>query len=106
MSRISGYDRSAVRPLPGSLWVWEPEAAPALIKVTKVFWNGEEWWVKTTSLASYDLPVRLLTETYLNELGRFWGACHHVSAAAGPPPGPRTVTRKGEPLPEELITEE
>lgn len=97
---ISSYDRNAVRPLAGTLWVWEPEAAPELIKVTTVRWNGEEWWVGTRTLQEHALPSSLQRSETWNDLSRFWEACHHVAVRPGPPRG-REVTRRGSPQPDE-----
>ena len=96
---ISSYDREATRPLAGTLWVWEPEKphAVALIRVTGVRWNGEEWHV----------GARAITDgagsgEYWNDLSRFWEAAHRVSrrATAAGTPG---VTRKGAPQPDEMV---
>ena len=94
------YDREAVRPTIGSLWVWEPQRAPELVMVHEVFWNGEQWWVATISPRLSLLPSALLhTQRGLNELSRFWEACHAVVDL----PGPRGAhTRRGAPRPEEL----
>jgi hypothetical protein len=103
VSRIDSYDREATRPLVGTRWVWEPERAPTLIKVTTVRWNGEEWWIGTRTLAEEDLPESMQTigTEMWNDLSRFWEACHHVSLNAGPPSS-GGVTRAGEPKPAEL----
>lgn len=104
MSRINSYDRRAPRPLIGTLWVWEPVAAPALIKVSTVRWNGEEWWIGTRTLVEGSLPPALQTaaKESWNDLSRFWEACHHVALNAGPPRA-GGVTRRGEPAPGELV---
>lgn len=94
---ISSYDRNAVRPLAGTLWAWEPESAPALIRVTSVRWNGEEWYVGTMTLAEYVLPGSLGREVW-NDLSRFWEACHRVLAQPGPQGG---QTRHGAPRADE-----
>jgi len=103
MSRINSYDISAARPLAGTLWVWEPQAAPALVKVTRVLWNGEEWWVETQSLADYG-PFRQKLGVAWNDLSRFWEACHCVAASAGPPQT-KGITRRGDPQPDELAVD-
>lgn len=97
---VSSYDRDATRPLVGSLWAWEPEAAPALIKVTTVRWNGEEWRVGTRSLATVSLPGNLQSGEIWNDLSRFWEACHAVAES----PGPRGHTRRGAPQAGEVDT--
>lgn len=77
----------AARPEPGTLWVWEPHslAAVALIEVTRVQWNGEEWWVAARVVAAKASQVasQVVGETYWNELGRFWEACHRVAKKPG-----------------------
>ena len=90
--RIDSYQQTAIRPLPGTLWVWEPEKAPTLIKVVQVLWNGEEWWVATRGLPDAGLYSR----DDWNDLSRFWEACHAVDLAAGPPTG-RGKTRHDKP---------
>jgi len=103
---VNSYRRDAVRPLAGTLWVWEPDSphAIALIKVTRVRWNGEEWHVGARALL-YDPakplePARWTNESW-NDLSRFWEACHRVAPMAGAP----TVGgqfRRGEPQPDEV----
>jgi hypothetical protein len=66
-------------PVIGSRWVWEidQERGRALIEVLEVFWNGEEWWVRTRTLPEAPIPMLApLTDTqdHLNELDRFWEA--------------------------------
>jgi len=75
-------------PKPGSYWVWEIDAghARALIEVRKVFWNGEEWWVRTRSLLpalreKAFTPLSDPDPTDLNCLSRFWEA---VTPVGGP----------------------
>ena len=97
LRRIDSYNRTARRPLVGTLWMWEPESAPALIRVTSVVWNGEEWRVGTLPLPAPPGPERELW----NDLSRFWEACHYVRPQAGPP-GVRGATRSGTPEPDEL----
>jgi hypothetical protein len=103
---ISSYDREATRPLAGTLWVWEPEKphAVALIRVTGVRWNGEEWFVQTTTIAAAGAyPGDVVGAVNWNDLGRFWEAAHRVSrrATASGTPG---VTRKGAPQPDEQVS--
>jgi hypothetical protein len=73
---VSSYDRNAPLPGIGSIYVWELDkpAACELIRVTEVFWNGEEWWVRTVRLHQ-DIPISLGGPTsHLNDLSRFWEA--------------------------------
>jgi len=98
---ISSYDRNAARPTVGTLWAWEPETALALVKVTSVLWNGEEWFVGTRSVLDIGLPSTLGRGEVWNDLSRFWEACHYVAANPGVP-GTRGATRRGVPEPEEL----
>jgi hypothetical protein len=89
MKRVSSYDPRA--PLPGidSIWVWELDdpGACELIKVTEVFWNGEEWWVRTIKL--HDPGIFSGPTQHLNDLGRFWEAVTPVRQTRTPRP-PRT----------------
>jgi hypothetical protein len=93
MKRVSSYNPRA--PLPGidSIWVWELDdpGACQLIKVTEVFWNGEEWWVRTVRL--HDPLAGSLwaspTSAHLNDLSRFWEAVTPVRQTRTPRP-PRT----------------
>lgn len=83
MTRISSYDKTAKLPKVGTRWVWEIEKPHAreLIEVTEVFWNGEEWWVRTKSLlvdvAVMGREMRASNE-FLNDLSRFWEAATPV----------------------------
>lgn len=102
---ISGYDPEAVRPVVGSLWAWEPDKphAAALVQVTDVWWNGEEWWVGTLSPAVAAASIgRLRLRPDINELDRFWEAVHGIMVRPGPVQSRRGLTRSGRPLPEEL----
>lgn len=80
MRRVNSYDPNARLPKVGTWWVWEIDAphARSLIKVVRVDWNGEEWWVFTTRGADpgdyFDMPLA-------NDLGRFWEA---VTPVGGP----------------------
>ena len=78
----SSYEPTAKLPRKGTRWVWEADASHAisLIEVVEVFWNGEEWWVRTRSLLP---PVRRVgitafvdpdPPTDVNDLSRFWEA--------------------------------
>jgi hypothetical protein len=102
---IDSHNRTAARPVVGSLWAWEPEKphAAALIKVTSVRWNGEEWWVGTEQL----LPGAEGDEIW-NDLSRFWEACHYVAVdpgLSGAPDMALAVTLFGEPRPDEVTDE-
>lgn len=79
------YDRNALRPLPGTLWAWEPRAehARALVEVTSVRWNGEEWFVGTKALLARDTFGAVGDGEICNDLDRFWEACHYVAPEAG-----------------------
>ena len=103
-----GHGRDAARPLPGTLWVWEPDSpnAIALIKVTRTFWNGEEWHVGARALLydpSKPLEPAKWTDAQINDLPRFWEACHRVTPTAGPPAVGGQV-RRGAPQPEEGVS--
>lgn len=80
---ISSYEPNAPLPKIGSRWVWEIDqpGARALIEVTDVFWNGEEWWVRTRNL--FDSLPDSLREDALNDLSRFWEACVPVGNSKG-----------------------
>jgi hypothetical protein len=83
---VSSYDPKAPLPGVGSIYVWELDLPHAceLIKVTEVFWNGEEWWVRTERLhapAVFGDPT-----SHLNELGRFWEAVTPVREVRSPRP--------------------
>ena len=102
MTQADSHNRLAPRPLPGSLWVWEPTKpyAAALVQVVASTWNGEEWWVTTCSPHEYNFPPSIRRPTAAwNELSRFWEACHAVAAQ----PGARgnVKVRRGEPVSEE-----
>jgi hypothetical protein len=101
---------TARRPVVGSLWVWEPEKphAVALIKVTAVRWNGEEWFVGTEALAENAGEVMGTSNighgVIWNDLSHFWEACHYVAASPGPPRA-RGAVRRGEPQEGEITDE-
>jgi hypothetical protein len=76
--RIDSYDPDALLPKVGTRWVWEIEKPHAreLIEVTEVFWNGEEWWVRSKNLLRDSVQLgssQNLNET-VNDLSRFWEA--------------------------------
>jgi hypothetical protein len=77
---VSSYDENAPLPRLGTRWVWELEKphARALIEVVAVFWNGEEWWVRTSTLLPLDGWDN--SKTLVNDLSRFWEA---VTAVGG-----------------------
>lgn len=66
MKRVNSYDRNAETPAINSRWTWEPNKPFAYEEITvlEVWWNGEEWWVKTIGRG----------ETHWNDLSRFWEA--------------------------------
>jgi hypothetical protein len=101
---VSSYDPQA--PLPGvdSIWVWELDKPDAceLIRVTEVFWNGEEWWVRTVRhpmryawlISEADLPRPLRDPTeHLNDISRFWEAVTPVRQTRTPRPSIATARR-------------
>jgi helix-turn-helix protein len=79
---VSDYSEDAPRPRPGTLWVWEPEKAPELIRVTRSRWNGEQWWVATRRVSQAGWPEDPRLEVW-NELNRFWNACYAVALHSG-----------------------
>jgi len=92
--RVSSYDPDAPLPGTGSVWVWELDLPHAceLIKVTEVFWNGEEWWVRTVRLhdplANSTYPPFAKPSEHLNDLSRFWEAVTPVRETRTPRPSP------------------
>jgi hypothetical protein len=98
--RIDSYDPNAKLPKAGTHWVWELDKPHAceLIKVTEVFWNGEEWWVRTKGLmrdvAHLAHAAFLTSPESLNDLSRFWEA---VTPVGGGTHG-MTETRPPTPL--------
>lgn len=82
MTKLEAYDPKAKLPKVGTRWVWEIDQAHAraLIEVTEVIWNGEEWWVRSKSMGGESWPESLLPKPgepeggYLNDLDRFWQA--------------------------------
>lgn len=78
----SSYDRNASLPGIGGIFVWEIDkpAARALIEVVDVFWNGEEWWVRTNVLLP-DVPDD--AAEHLNDVARFWEAVTPVRERHG-----------------------
>lgn len=99
--RVSSYNPNAPLPGVGSIYVWELDVPHAceLIKVVEVFWNGEEWWVRTENLHSRTLVnsfyPRHADAVQLNDLGRFWEAVTPVREVRTPRP----------PLPDPLQSE-
>lgn len=78
--RVNSYDENAPLPGIGSIWVWELDSPSAreLIEVVEVFWNGEEWWVRTKTLLPNLTFPGSGRDTALNDVGRFWEACTPV----------------------------
>jgi len=91
MRRVNSYDPDAPLPGVGGIYVWELDQPHArdLIRVTEVFWNGEEWWVRTETLMRgpshmlFGLPG---PASYLNDVGRFWEAVTPVRETRTPRP--------------------
>ena len=101
---ISSYDRDAPRPVPGTIWAWEPEKphAAELVRVTDCRWIGEEWFVATVRVRERAFPPWPLDDLRVwNDLSRFWEACHYVQRFPGVP-GRKGVTRRGEPRADEV----
>jgi hypothetical protein len=90
--RVSSYDPNAPLPGVGSIWVWELDVphATELLKVTEVFWNGEEWWVRTARLHEHTLRNAFYPKQsdieHLNDLSRFWEAVTPVRQTRTPRP--------------------
>ena len=82
------YD--ARRPGKGSIYVWELDKpfACELIRVVKVEWNGEQWWVETVSVPSRYHQDTSDDHIQLNELSRFWEAVTPVFETHVFPPPP------------------
>lgn len=78
--KIDSYDKGAPLPKVGSRWVWEIDLPHAreLVEVAEVRWNGEEWWVGTTTLLRNQPYPPTGREIEWNDLGRFWEACKPV----------------------------
>lgn len=83
MKYIDGTNVKARIPEIGSKWVWELDKphATELIEVVKVYWNGEEWWVRTRRYPDVVPPE--LAKTYPNTLSRFSEAVTAVGSARG-----------------------
>jgi hypothetical protein len=85
--RADTHSPTAARPEPGTLWAWEPHSltAAALIEVTQLRWNGEEWWVEARVIAgkAAEFAGVKVGSLYWNELSRFWEACYRVSKSPG-----------------------
>jgi hypothetical protein len=76
--KADSYNPNAPLPKPGTRWIWEinnPNAR-ALVQVEEVTWNGEEWWVTTSTLLprTESSPPGAESLAY-NDLSRFWEAC-------------------------------
>lgn len=86
MEKVDEYDPDAKLPKAGTRWIWEIDKPHAreLLEVVDVFWNGEQWWVRTKRLGARIRVLGFDREPeggYLNELGRFWQA---VTPVGGP----------------------
>lgn len=68
----SSHDRFAPRPRAGTEWVWAPGSlwAEERVRVTRVSWNGEEWWVQTYCYSTRSLAW--------NDLEHFWDMCVYI----------------------------
>lgn len=66
VQNASSYDREAPTPDVGSRWMWGREPCT----VTRVEWNGEEWWVQTVGPSG----------RWWNDLSRFWEAVAPTTA--------------------------
>lgn len=97
------YNKTEIRPIVGSIWVWEPHSAPDLIWVTEVRWNGEEWFIRCAVSGERTIPEILIGHRpgVWNDLDRFWKACHFVRTKPGPPSKSDQV-RRGEPYSDEM----
>lgn len=103
--RVSSYTRTAVRPVVGSLWVWKPDSAPEFVRVTRVHWNGEEWWVVTEALDVLPLPLYVPPKKLAwNDLTVFWENCHYIAPHPGVPARTTAIhaVRRGAPRPDEM----
>lgn len=72
--KIDSYDPKAPTPKVGTRWVWEinsPENR-CMLSVIEVFWNGEEWMVRTQTLLPAREPGNIV---HLNDISRFFEAC-------------------------------
>jgi len=78
---VNSYDADAPLPRIGSRWVWEIDSptARAVVEVSAVKWNGEEWWVETTTLMPDSFPST--RNKHLNDVGRFWEAATVIGGA-------------------------
>jgi hypothetical protein len=100
--RVNSYDPDARLPGIGGIYVWELDQPHAceLIKVTEVFWNGEEWWVRTERLHHQTLVntfyPRQRDIECLNDVSRFWEAVTPVRETRTPRPkiDPRRPSRR------------
>jgi hypothetical protein len=89
--RVNSYDPNARLPGVGGIYVWELDQPHArdLIEVTEVFWNGEEWWVRTKTLMRgpdhmlFGVPC---PASHLNDLSHFWEAVTPVRETRTPRP--------------------
>lgn len=72
---VDSYDIAAKRPKVGTVWVWELDTIGQLIEVTRVLWNGEEWFVETRLKRDFN------NRRALNDAGRFWEAVTPVGGS-------------------------
>ena len=98
---ISYRDRLAVRPLVGTAWAWEPYKphVAAIIKVTAIHWDGQEWRVSAQIVASVR-GTETVEPEWRVDLSRFWEASYALGAA-GPWGASPSSVRRGEPQPDE-----
>ena len=96
--RGSSYDPDRIRPIVGSRWVWGTD----VIVVSKVIWNGEEWWIETRFAKHADWPDSLVPARHLNDVDHFWDNVYRVASKAGPGTNPKGATRRGQPEPDEI----
>jgi hypothetical protein len=94
--RVSSYNPDAPLPGIGSIYVWELDLPHAceLIKVTEVFWNGEEWWVRTVRLHDALANSVFSSGPHLNDLSRFWEAVTPVREVRTPRPSTAPSARQ------------
>lgn len=95
--RIDTQSPGAARPEPGTLWVWEPHSltAVALIEVTRLKWDGLDWWVEARVVAakSAQFAGQVVGGAYWNKLSLFWAVCHRVAQQPGLVGDPKGIRR-------------
>jgi len=87
MGRVNSYDRDALLPKVGTRWIWQIDSPSGreLIMVTEVFWNGEEWWVRSKCLmrdVGHIGSMAGTPEVGLTDVGGFWEAVTPVGGTA------------------------